>query len=81
MAAWWPTWASDADASSGSSPKTKSYNDDGITQPCVHQFINNHPSDDVSCIWVDCEGGEREYHRLEPGHATAQSEEQGGGRE
>ena len=53
-----------------------SFNEEGVTQPCLHQFINCHASDDVSCLWVDFEGEEREYHRLEPGHATAQSERQ-----
>ena len=47
------------------------------TQPCTHQFANCSADEAVACLWLDCDGEEREYHRLPPGHATAQSEMDG----
>lgn len=44
------------------------------TQPCTHQFANCSADETVVCLWLECDGEEREYHRLPPGHATAQSE-------
>ncbi|GAX80570.1 hypothetical protein CEUSTIGMA_g8007.t1 [Chlamydomonas eustigma] len=53
--------------------RVTSTQEEGVTKPCVHQFVNESTTENVSCVWVGYDSKEVEYHKLEPGHAIAQS--------